>query len=74
MLLEHAWECEAGGLREYARIVALDNSALVLEADSAVVMQEISLRRRELLRKLNAYMPAPFLRQINVRISQRDGR
>ena len=73
-MIERAWSQEMGGLKEFARIVALDNSALVVEADSHVVLQEVSLRRRELLRKLNNHFPAPFLRQISVRISQDHGR
>jgi len=73
-VIEHAWNLEVGGIREFARISALDNAALVIEVDSSSVMQEISLRRRELIRKLNKHLPEPFLRQITVRISQHHGR
>ena len=51
----------------------MDRDALIVEADSAVVMQELSLRRRELIRKLNRHLPVPFIRFINVRISQNHG-
>jgi len=74
LILERAWVDEAGSMREFARITALDHSSLVIEADSAVVMQEISLRRRELVRKLNRHLPVPFLERITVKISQPDGR
>ena len=70
-MLEYAWNLEVGSLREYARISALDHASLVIEVDSSSVMQEISLRRRELVRKLNKHLPVPFLQQITVRISQR---
>jgi len=69
LILENVWEQEVGGLREFARVAALDHASLVIEVDSAVVMQEISLRRRELVRKLNKHLPAPFIQQIHVRIS-----
>lgn len=70
LVLESAWEREIGGLREFARVAALENASLVIEVDSAAVMQELSLRRRELVRKLNRHFPAPFIQQIHVRISQ----
>ena len=69
LVLESAWEREIGGLREFAHVTALDNASLVIEVDSAAVMQEISLRRRELVRKINQHLPAPFIQQIHVRIS-----
>ena len=69
LVLESAWEREVGGLREFARIAAIDRASLVIEVDSAVVMQEISLRRKELVRKLNKHMPVPLIEQIHVRIS-----
>jgi Dna[CI] antecedent DciA-like protein len=73
-LLERAWLFEVGGLKEAARIVALNNASLVVETDSHAVMQEVSLRRRELVRKLNQHLPAPLLRQIHVRIAESHGR
>jgi hypothetical protein len=74
LVLERAWEEEVGGMREFAHIAALDNGALVVDADSHVVMQEISLRRRELVRKLNKHFPAPTVTHIHVRIAQQYGR
>ena len=51
MILERAWNQEAGSMSAMARIAALDRGTLVIDADSHVVMQEISLRRRELVRR-----------------------
>ena len=31
LLLDHAWNIEAGNLREFSRITALDHSSLVIE-------------------------------------------
>ena len=70
-LLDRAWEAEVGRLAAQARIVALDRSALVVEVDSSPAMQEVSLRRRELIRRLNKYFPETFVKQITVRMAQR---
>ena len=72
-ILERAWDEEVGGMREFARIAALSGPSLVIEVDSSSVMQEISLRRRELVRKLNRHLPVPFIQQITVSISQPNG-
>jgi hypothetical protein len=69
MLLDRAWEAELGGLTRLVRIVALDRGALVVEADSAPAVQEISLRRRELIRRLNRHFSKGFIEQITVRIA-----
>ena len=74
MMIDHAWNLEIGSLRDVARIVALDNASLVVETDSHTVMQEVSLRRKELVRKLNRHLPEPILRYITVRITQSHGR
>jgi hypothetical protein len=68
-LLERAWEAEIGGLAKVARIVALDRSALVVEADSAPAVQEIMLRRKELIRRINRHFPEEFIQYITVRIA-----
>jgi hypothetical protein len=73
-LLDLAWQAEMGRLSEGARIVALDKTALVVEVDSHAVMQELSLRRRELVRKINGHLPAPLIERLTVRMSQYHGR
>ena len=70
-LLDRAWETEIGRLAEHVRIVALDRTAVVVEADSSPAMQEISLRRRELIRRLNKHFPVQFVKQITVRMAER---
>ena len=67
--LDRAWESELGGVAKLARIVALDRSSLVVEADSSPAMQEISLRRKELVRRLNKHFPGDFIKQITLRIA-----
>ena len=68
-LLERGWEAEAGDLSPWARVVALERSSLVVEVNSSAAMQEIALRRRELVRRLNRHLPEGFVRNITVRMS-----
>src|SRR5882724_3838146 len=73
-LIERAWRLEIGSLEDVARIVAIDNASLVIEAHSSAVMQELTLRRRELVRKLNNHFPEPLVRQLHIRIAETHGR
>lgn len=73
-LLDRAWEAEIGTLNARARIAALDRGVLVVEVDTPAVMQEISLRRRELARRLNRHLPSSSIQKISVRISRDYGR
>jgi hypothetical protein len=67
-LLERAWDMELGGLAKMVRIVALDRGGLVVEADSAPAVQEISLRRKELIRRLNKHFAGDVVENLTVRI------
>jgi hypothetical protein len=69
MLLEKAWEAEMGSLRTQARLAALDRTCLVIETISSTALQEISLRRKELIRRLNKHFAQPFIDQITVRMA-----
>ncbi len=69
-MIEHAWALEIGSLKNFVRILAIDNGTLVLEADSHAAMQNILLRRKELVRKMNKHFAAPLLKNFTVRISQ----
>ena len=73
-LLERVWSLEVGALEDVARILALDHGSLIIEADSHVVMQELSLRRKELVRKLNRHLLGFPLHNIAVRLRQDYGR
>jgi hypothetical protein len=68
-MLDRAWESELGGLAKVVRVVALDRSMLVVEADSSPAMQEISLRRKELVRRLNKHFGETFIEQIMVKVA-----
>ncbi len=71
-VLERAWESEIGSLGGVARLVAVDRNVLVIEASSSAAMQEVVLRRRELIRRMNRHFPQPFIQQMTVRMA--DGR
>jgi len=66
-LLDRAWEAELGGLTKLARIIALDHDALVVEVISAPAMQELYLRKKELIRRINRHFPSPFIKWLNLR-------
>jgi hypothetical protein len=71
-LLEKAWQAEVGGLGSYARIRAIDRFSLVVEVDSPVALQELSLRRRELVRRLNTHLGGPRLQNLTLRFAKPD--
>jgi len=68
-LLDHAWETEMGSWSTMARLIALDHQGLVIEVTSAPALQELSLRRQEILRRLNKHFAKPFLRRIQLKIA-----
>ncbi len=74
-VLERAWERELGPLAAVARLSAINHRTVVVDVDSPTAFQEISLRRRELSRRLNAHFAAPWIEQLRVRLaSQEHGR
>jgi len=68
--MDQAWNSEAGALGAMAKITALDNGALIVEVTSSPAMHELTLRRRELLRRINRHFQNPFLRDIDVRLAR----
>ena len=72
-LVEQAWQSEMGGWGGVAEIAAIERSTLVVEVRSPVAMQEITLRRRELVRRLNRHFEDPFIQNISIRMAQRNG-
>jgi hypothetical protein len=71
-LLERAWDAEMGSWGTMARLAAIDKGSLVVEVTSSPAMQEISLRRRELVRRLNRFFPSPVVRHLTVRMAQEE--
>jgi len=73
--LDAAWEREMGAWGGMAKLAALDHQTLVIEVQSSAAMQEINLRRNELVRRLNTHFPAPWIRGLSVKMAQYgDGR
>jgi hypothetical protein len=69
-MLDQAWNSEMGSWGNLASISALDNGALIVEVKSSPALQEITLRRKELLRRLNKHFPEPFIHGLTVRMAQ----
>jgi len=67
-VLERAWDAEIGPLGGMVRLVALDRNALIVEASSSAAMQEIALRKRELIRRLNKHFLQPWIEYVTVRM------
>ena len=67
--LERAWEAEVGPIARLANIVAIDGEALVVEVSSSPAMQELTLRRKELIRRMNKHFRVPFLKYIQIKVA-----
>lgn len=72
-LLERAWQSEIGDLARWARLVALERSSLVVETSSSAAMQEIALRKRELIRRINQHLPPGSIKGLTVRMASHHG-
>lgn len=68
-MIDYAWSREVGRLKDYVKITAIDNGTLVIEAQSHAAMQEMLLRRKELIRKMNKHFASTLIHNISVRIS-----
>jgi Dna[CI] antecedent, DciA len=68
-VLERAWDTEIGALGGRARLAALDRTTLVVEVISSAALQEITLRRRELVRRLNTHFLKPWIEHMTVRMT-----
>lgn len=49
------WEKEMGPQMKYARLSGVKKGTLMVEVDSSVHLQELVLRRRELIKKINQH-------------------
>lgn len=68
-LLERAWEHECGAWRGGAVLAAIDGRSIVVEVRSSVIFHDLTLRRRELIRRLNAYFPRPWIRSMAIKMA-----
>lgn len=49
------WEKEMGPQMKYAALAGIKKGVLMVEVDSSVHLQEMTLRRRDLIRKINQH-------------------
>lgn len=68
-LIDKAWNAEIGALGGAVRIAAIDRRQLVIEALTSAALQEVSLRRRELVRRMNKHFLKPLIDGITVRMA-----
>jgi uncharacterized protein YdcH (DUF465 family) len=51
-----AWEREAGAYAPYAVLAGIKKGTLVVDVTTSVHFQELTLRKRELMHKINQYL------------------
>lgn len=68
-MLERAWSHECGALASQARLAAVERSAIVVEVKSSSAFHELTLRRRELVRRLNQHFPEPWIGALTVKMT-----
>ncbi|MFH1368992.1 MAG: DUF721 domain-containing protein [Elusimicrobiota bacterium] len=49
------WDRELGPLAKHLKIVGVKNGQLIVEAESNVHLQEATVRRREIIKKINQH-------------------
>jgi hypothetical protein len=62
------WEKELGALAKKAQLVGVKSGALMVEVEASAYLQEITLRRSEILHKINQHFGpnAKVVKQIKV--------
>ena len=69
-LLEVEWDREMGAWKHQVRLEAIDQESLVIDVQSSVALQELSLRKKEIVRRLNAHFPAPWIKTLTLRMAR----
>lgn len=65
------WEKELGSLSKSAEIAGLKNGRLVVEVASSAHFQELTLRKRELTKKINQYFGSEkFIKEIKLKLKK----
>jgi len=65
-----AWEREAGAFAPYAELAGIKKGTLVIEVTTPVHFQELTLRRRELLDKVNQYLGQKVIKNIRFQLKK----
>ncbi|OGS03865.1 MAG: hypothetical protein A2204_05665 [Elusimicrobia bacterium RIFOXYA1_FULL_47_7] len=68
-VIMQAWEKELGAMSKDAELVAVHKGTLLVEVASSAHFQELSLRKRELINKLNQYFgKEKFVKAIKIKL------
>ncbi len=66
-----AWDKEFAPQFNYARLVGIQNGLLIVEVISSVHFQELSLRRSEIVKRINQYSGnKKIVKGIKIRLNQ----
>ena len=64
VILDAVWRKEFGKLAEHCELIGIKKGYLVVKTDSSVVYSELLMRSRHIMRSLNRYFSAPWLKGI----------
>jgi len=63
------WEKEMGKESSRVRLVGVKKNSLVVEVDSSVRLHDLTLRKRDILRRVNGHFPVPVISDIQLELS-----
>ncbi len=66
MLLEYAWDKLVGTKGRFWVLKAVKQGTLYVQVKAAVAKNELTARRRELIRELNKHFETPWIKHIEI--------
>ena len=67
---DEAWQTAVGEVASATRVGSLRRGTLQIEVANSLLMQELTFRKEELLKKLNAALPDAKIKQLKFRVGQ----
>lgn len=64
------WDSLLGNMASHARAVGIRGGKIHVEVDSSVHLQELTLRKKEILRKLNGYLGRQKIKDVLFKIGE----
>ena len=62
-----AWDREMGKFAERAQVVSVKDNRIIINVNNSVYLQELTLRKKEILDKLNAALENRTIKEITFR-------
>ena len=66
MILEYTWDKLVGGKGRFWVLKAVKQGNLYVQVKAAVAKNELTARRRELIRELNKHFETPWIKHIEI--------